>query len=282
MNISRLFLTAAAALAFSGCASFTSGDIKVDKATAKAMFEDRSVTPFANIQLTWKNYPYRESTDTIGEGTISTVPGQFKIPTVKPVPVEPEDQAKLLKQARDIFSDAGLYNKLTGKGTLRLELESVNRWTYSELFHTFFVETGLIFIIPSSMRVNFLLTAHFPAATGTAKVETIGTNKTIFHLLLAPLYPFFSPSSGEKGLLRQMLWRSATDVYDAIKHAEAVKAAGQTAPEPAPAAAQPAAIPAAPAPAAAQPAPAVPQPAAAPGPARTPSAPNSADETPDD
>ncbi|MBI4351396.1 MAG: hypothetical protein HY550_08155, partial [Elusimicrobia bacterium] len=53
----------------------------------------------------------------------------------------------------------------------------------------------------------------------TVRVETEARNKTTFHLLLAPLYPFFSPGARESGLLRQMLWRSATDVYARLKAA---------------------------------------------------------------
>lgn len=204
-------------LAFSaflcGCASFNSGDIRVERSAARAMLEDRAVVPFSDIKVSWRNFPYRSPTESIGEGSISS---PLK---VKPVPVPAEDSASLADRAREIYAAAGLYDRAKGRGTLRLELTSFGRWTYGDLFHSYLAETGFIFIIPSSLRVNYGLTADFAVSTGTARVETIGQRKTVFHLLLAPLYPFFAPGPREASLLKQMLWRSATDVYSRLKAA---------------------------------------------------------------
>lgn len=196
-----------------GCASFNSGDILVERNAARAMLDDRTVVPFSDIKVSWRNFPYRSPTDSIGEGSISN---PVKI---KPVPAPGEDSAALAKRAREIYKAAGLYDREKGRGTLRLELTTFGRWTYSDLFHSYLAETGFIFIIPSSLRVNYGLTADFAAAGGTARVETTGQRKTTFHLLLAPLYPFFAPGPRENTLLKQMLWRSATDVYAKLKAA---------------------------------------------------------------
>ena len=67
----ELFLIPAALTALSGCASFNSGDLLVDRGTARAMMEDRALTPFSEIQIYWRNFPYRAPTDSIGEGSIS-------------------------------------------------------------------------------------------------------------------------------------------------------------------------------------------------------------------
>ena len=241
MKTLKTFLIIAAAALTCGCAAFTSGDIRVDKDTAKEMLENNTLTPFSDIQFSWKLYPYHSPSEAIGRGYISPDTGQFKTPEIKPVPADPDDRTKLLHKARRIFSEAGLYDKEKGRGTLHLQLETMNKWTYGELLRSHLTETAFIFILPSSLRTTYLLTADFKTSTGTAKVEVIGTNKTVFHLLMAPLYPLFMPSSGETGLLKQMLWRSATDIYDTLKRAEkAAKENPAAVPVPAPAAAQPA------------------------------------------
>ncbi|MDO8806235.1 MAG: hypothetical protein Q7R35_17605 [Elusimicrobiota bacterium] len=212
MKTTKLILLLAVLPAFWGCASFNSGDIRVERDTAQAMLEDKGIIPFSDIQVSWQNFPYRAPTDSIGEG--STRPKK-----IKPRPVDPVDAANLNRKAREIFSDAGLYDKARGRGTLRLELTSFGRWTYNDLFRSYLVDTVLIFILPSSLRVNYYLTADFAVSTGTVRVETEAVHKTTFHLLMAPLYPFLSPGTRENGLLRQMLWRSATDVYSRLKAA---------------------------------------------------------------
>ncbi|HNW43025.1 MAG TPA: hypothetical protein PKI19_00870 [Elusimicrobiales bacterium] len=240
MKIPKILL-AAAALSACGCASFNYGDVKVEKETAEAMLEDSSLTPFGEIQLVWKNYPYHSPTDAIGGDTTVDEKGNFRSQAVKPVFVSPEDTASLLKRARRVFSEAGLYDKKKGRGTLRLQLTSMNRWTYGDLFRSFLVDTSFVFLIPASLRVNYMISADFDTSTGTAKVETLGQNKTTFHLLLAPLYPVLTPGGREKSLLNQMLWRCATEVYDRLKRAGRA-AAEKPAPPAAPA--TPAAVPA--------------------------------------
>lgn len=200
-------------LALAGCASFNSGDMLVERETARAMLEDRAVTPFASIEVSWQNYPYRSPSDSIGEGSL-TNPRR-----IKPVEVPPEESEALARRAREVFAKAGLYDRARGRGALRLQLTSFGRWKYSELMRSFLVDTGFIFILPATLQVNYLLTAEFSSAAGPVRVETEARNKTTFHLLLAPLYPFLSPSSREKGLLKQMLWRSATDTYVKLRAA---------------------------------------------------------------
>ncbi len=213
MKKTKILLITSLLAGLCGCASFNSGDILVERSAARAMLDDRAVVPFSDIKVSWRNYPYRSPTDAIGEGSISN--------PVKPqaVPAPAKDSAALAARAREIFKDAGLYNREKGRGTLRLELTTFGRWTYSDLFHSYLVETGFIFIIPSALRVNYGLTADFAVSTGMAHVETVGQRKTTFHLLLAPLYPFFAPGPRENALLKQMLWRSATEVYVKLKAA---------------------------------------------------------------
>jgi hypothetical protein len=208
-----LLLVSAALPALCGCASFNSGDLKVERGTARAMLTDTSITPFSGLEVYWQNFPYRSPTDSIGEGSISN-------PKVrKPEPVLPEEILGLSSRAKKIFGKAGLYNRRKGRGTLRLTLTSLGRWTYGDLFRSYLVETGFIFILPSTLQVNYLLTADFAVSSGTVRIETEGRNRTTFHLLMAPLFPFSPPGRRETGLINQMLWRSAADVYTKLKTA---------------------------------------------------------------
>lgn len=221
----RMALLLALTPALWGCASFNSGDIKVDRGTAREMLQDKGIVPFKGIEVSWRNFPYRSPADAIGEGSVS------RPKRIKPVPVDPAEAAKLRDEAARIFSEAGLLDKNRGSGLLRVELTSFGRWTYRDLFRSFLVDTGFIMIIPASLRVNYYMTADFSAGGSSLRVETEARNKTTFHLLMAPLYPFFSPGAKESRLLRQMLWRSATDVYEKLKAAGS--APGQPPPKPA-------------------------------------------------
>lgn len=209
-----LLLLLAALPFFQGCASFNSGDIRVDRDVAEAMLEDKELVPFSELEVSWRNFPYRSATDTIGQGSASR-----PAPALKPVQVAADDEAGFRDRARKIFHQAGLYDKKRGQGTLRLELLSFGRWSYSDLFRSFLVDTSFIFLIPASLQVNYYLAADFAVSSGTIKVGTEGSSKTTFHLLLAPFYPFISPGAKESGLLKQMLWRSATDIYTKLKAA---------------------------------------------------------------
>ena len=231
----------AAVLLGSGCAAFQSGDVRVSRASFDAMLADKTVTPFADVTVTWKNLPYQTAIDTIGEGSVSSPPKR------RAVPVPTEDLARFRERAKRVMADAGLYDAEKGTGTLKLEMSSINRWTYKELMRGFMVESPFILIIPASLKTGYRLTAAFETPAGTARVEEAAQRKTVFHLLLIPMYPFFSPDSRENSLIRHMLWKASTDIYEKMKRqAPALSpgpAAGQ---ESAPAAP---AVPAAPAPA---------------------------------
>ena len=208
------FLIPAALLLASGCASFTSGDVVIPRGYLRQMLADRGVKPASDIRVVWKNFPYKNPTDTIGEGAINP-------PKPQPIPVPIEDMAWLKEHARDTFSEAGLYDAQTGSGTITVTLTSYGRWTYGEIFRSFLVDTGYIFILPASLLVNHQLVVEYDGPDGRAKVEEIGRAKTTFHAVLFPLYPLFRPGAKEHSLLKNMLWKSATDVYAKAKRANA-------------------------------------------------------------
>lgn len=224
MSIMKTFFTVTlsmtAALFLSGCAAFTSGEIKIDKDIAAEMLEDSSKKAFADIKISWENYPYQSGTDKIGHGEIDQTTGDFKQEERRHEPADPADQQKLLELAKNIFRKAGLYDRNKGNGVLNLDLETVNRWTYGELINTYLVETPFIMLFPHSLPTGYSLSTQINTSTGTANIELMATNRTYFFLLLAPLYPILSPSSGEKTIFNQILWRMATEIYEARRKAD--------------------------------------------------------------
>ncbi|MCG2725229.1 MAG: hypothetical protein L6420_03050 [Elusimicrobia bacterium] len=202
-------------LLLTGCASFQSGDILSSRNTLRKMLNDKTIKPFAKIDVSWKNFPYKSVSDSIGIGSITNPP--------KPqaFPVKCKDSDYLIRKTEDIFADAGLYDPKNGKGTLIIDLVSFGKWTYRDLFKSFLVDTGWIMIFPASLRVNYYLTAEFEMNGEKVKIKEIGEHKTTFHALIFPLYPLFSPGIKEKSMLKNMLWKCATDIY--IRQSSAVK-----------------------------------------------------------
>jgi hypothetical protein len=259
-KIKSFLLPAALSLA-AGCASFNSGDTFVHRNDLRSMQEERAVKPFSELRVVWKNFPYTNPTDSIGMGMINP-------PKPQAVPVPAGDSAWLKRHARKVFSETGLYDPDKGSGVLILTLTSFGRWTYGEIFKSFLVDTGYIFIVPASLRVNHHLAADYqlpgetspdsnsdqpdqesfgpdsrPKGRGWSRVEEIGRNKTTFHALIFPLYPLFSPGAREHALLKKMLWKTAVDVYARRKREMTNLAAPEARPAatPAPAADTPAA-----------------------------------------
>ena len=210
----KIILPLAAALFCGACASFHSGDIMLERNSLKALLEDKTVRPFSKIQVSWQNYPFRNPADSIGEGSISNPP------KYEPVPVESGDLEYFSRKAKDILAGAGLYDPKNGSGTLKLGLTSSGRWTYHDLFKFYLVETPFIFILPSSIKSAYAMTAEFRTSSGTLKTEITAYNTTTFHLLLAPLYPLFSPGAKGNSLIRQMLWRTSVEIYEKMKNPE--------------------------------------------------------------
>lgn len=226
----RNILIPAAFFLAAGCASFNSGDVLVYRNHLRGMLNARDVRPAAEIRLSWKNFPYKSGIDAIGEGT--AIPEK-----PRPVPVPVSDTAWLKKNIERIFAEAGLYDAQKGSGTLTVILTSYGRWTYGEIFRSFLVDTGYVFIIPATLRVNHQLVVEYNAADGRARVEEVGQNKTTFHALLFPLYPLFTPGRKEHSLLKNMLWKSTVDLYLKVKRGAVSPPAQESAPKKAEAAA---------------------------------------------
>jgi len=205
-------LPLAAALLCAGCISFQSGNKAPEKNALKALREDKTLKPFSEIQVSWQNLPFRNPTDAIGEGSVSNPP------KYGPVPIGREELKYFRLKAVEILTEAGLYDPKNGSGTLKLGLATSGRWTYHDLFKFYLVDTMLIFILPSTISSSYTMTAEFPTPSGTQRTVTTAFNKTTFHLLLAPLYPFFPPGAKRKSLIQQMLRQTSVEIHEKMKH----------------------------------------------------------------
>jgi hypothetical protein len=202
----KLTLITAALLLAAGCVSFNSSDTRIPREDLHRMTSGREIKPAAEIRITWENFPYKNAIDTIGEGRVQPAPLQA-------VPVSSDDMDWLRSHAGEIFGKAGLYDTRNGTGTITLSLTSYGRWTYGEILRSFLVDTGWIFILPATLRVNHRLAAEYDGTSGRVAAEESGQSRTTFHALLFPLYPLLPPGAREHSLLKKMLWKSAADIY---------------------------------------------------------------------
>ena len=221
MNIHiKTFLTLAMAAVLTGCASFTSGDIKIDKEIAVDMLQSKDKHPYSELRITWENFPYRTGADAIGTGVIDYETGKFKKEEIKPETVEPKLQQKISEIGKKVFKKAGLLDRNTGKGILELKMQTVNRWTYGELMNKYLVETPFILIFPNSLPTSYVLETEIETSTGTKNISLSAVNKTMFFLPFAIIYPLLPPGNAEKSILNQIMWRMATEIYEAKRKAD--------------------------------------------------------------
>lgn len=203
-TLPRIF-TALAALSFASCASFKNVDLP-PRNIVQEMSRDKELKPFSRILVRWRNFPFKTYSQSIGY----TDAEKEKI---KPVNVEFKDYSGFKSRVLKIFGESGIYDAEKGTGTLKVDLLTFGRWTYSELFSSYLTDTSWIYIIPSSIKVNYYMATEIEQAELAGKVEETASVKTTFHLLLLPLYPLTPFSWSEKSLLKQMIWKTAADVY---------------------------------------------------------------------
>jgi len=192
-------------LFLSSCASFKKVEF-FPRATIQEMSKDKNIKPFSKILVRWRNYPFKTYQQSIGYT-------DKERENIKPVNVPYEDYISFKNKVFKIFKEAGLYNIENGTGTLKIDLISFGRWTYSELFSSYLTDTSFIYILPSSIKVNYYMIIEFEQYGKIEKLEKTASIKTTFHFLLFPIYPFASFVGSEKGVLKNMLWNAAADIY---------------------------------------------------------------------
>jgi len=193
---------------FSGCAAFQSG-AAIRRAEIWDMKNDNSRPVFAEIRVFWNEVKFRTREDMIGD------PDADKKP--KPTMVSNSDNRFLQRTAEDVFAEAGMYDRQNGTGTLEIGLVSYGRWNYRSLWKGFLVDTPFVMLLPTSLATMHKMVVGFETPEGKKHVGSTATMKTVFHALIFPLYPFATPASKEKKILRNMLWNSTVSVHNAYK-----------------------------------------------------------------
>jgi len=183
-----------------GCASFRPGQ-KVSSSDVKKAFLCSTAAPYARLNVVWRESPPVSSSDELNTDSFE-VKRVFR-------EVNPRDLADFRKRAEKIFSSCGLYSPTKGAGTLTLTLDSLDRWTYSQLMRGFLTDTPYVFIMPSALYTSHSLKVEYSGANGRGSFDKTGTVRTYFHLILAPLYPFCTPTLKESGTLDYLLNASA-------------------------------------------------------------------------
>ncbi len=168
------------------------------------MKDEKSKPAFSSVTLSWKQVPFKSTTEFIG------LSREEKIP--KLCPVKAKDEAYFRRKASNILKKAGVYNVENGSGTVNIVLTSYGKWTYKSLMKGFLVDTAFIMILPSSIVVKYRLAAEGEISGKPFQVEETATVKTAFHFLLVPLYPLFRPQRVERALIRNMLWNLSSKI----------------------------------------------------------------------
>lgn len=207
--ITKSFLFLFSLSVLSGCASFKTIDPFPRDIIYKSS-KDKEIKPYGKILVRWRNYPFTTFSDTIGY----TDEEKAKI---KPEEVPYDHYAKFKARVLKAFKEAGLYDEKKGTGTVRIDLMSFGRWTYGELSRSFLTETSFIYILPRSVKVNYYLKMEIEREGQIKTAEEISSIKTVFHLLIFPIYPFASFSSAEKAVLKNLAWKAAADAYSLEK-----------------------------------------------------------------
>ncbi|MGC8867670.1 MAG: hypothetical protein ACP5PA_05620, partial [Elusimicrobiales bacterium] len=160
--------------------------------------------PFSKILLQWKNYPY---SDYHKINILEKDSSQLKA-----VEVEQNDYSRLKDMITEAFKENGLYDEITGSGTIKILLLSYGRWKYLELLTTYFTDTPYIFIIPSSLGVRYRMIAKTEQNSDERKFENEGYVKTTFFLGLFPLYPLMTFKGAEKTTLKNLINKTIIDI----------------------------------------------------------------------
>lgn len=191
---------------FTSCISIS----KTEIISRKDFIDASKITkkPFKKILVQWKNYPYSDY------HKVSMLEKESQ--QLKPVEINQKDYIKFKKMVIESATQIGLYDEFNGSGTLKVLLISYGRWSYEELLSTYLTDTAYIFILPSSLSVNYKITAFFEKEQKEERVENEGYVKTTFFLPLFPLYPLFRFSGAEKTTLSYLIDKTLIEIVQRL------------------------------------------------------------------
>jgi len=189
-------------LFFTSCISSAKTDI-ILRGELKNIYTQKS-QPYKKILVKWLNYPYKDF------HKFNYL--EKKLEDIKPVEVDEESYKKLKSNIIREFKESGLYDQENGNGTLKILLTSYGRWTKKELLSTYLVDTAYIFLLPSSLNVNYVMKAIVERDNKIIEFEKQGQIKTTFFFLLLPISPFSSYSGSEKTLLNNLIYQTISEL----------------------------------------------------------------------
>jgi len=160
--------------------------------------------PYKQILVKWINYPYSDF------HKVNYL--EKNIEDIKAVEVDENDYKKLKSKIIKEFREAGLYDEENGTGTVKILLTSYGRWSYSELFSTYLIDTGYVLILPSSLNVSYKMSVKAQQNFKEIKFDKEASIKTTFFFLLFPLYPFSTFSGKEKTIINNLIYQIEDEI----------------------------------------------------------------------
>jgi len=189
-------------LFLTSCISSAKTDI-ILRAELKEIYSKKS-QPYKKVLVKWINYPYKDF------HKFNYL--EKSAEDIKPVEVDEKSYLKFKSKIINEFKESGLYDEENGSGTVKILLTSYGRWTTKELFSTYFVDTAYIFLLPSSLEVNYVMKVKIERDDKNINFEKQAQVKTTFFFLFLPVSLFSSFSGSEKTVLDNLIYQTIAEV----------------------------------------------------------------------
>jgi hypothetical protein len=160
--------------------------------------------PYKKVLVKWINYPYKDF------HKFNYL--EKSAENIKPVEVDEKSYLKFKSKIINEFKESGLYDEENGSGTVKILLTSYGRWTTKELFSTYLVDTAYIFLLPSSLEVNYIMKVKAEKEDKTINFEKQSQVKTTFFFLFLPVSLFSSFSGSEKTVLDNLIYQTISEL----------------------------------------------------------------------
>jgi hypothetical protein len=189
-------------LFLTSCISSAKTDI-VLRGELKEIYSRQS-QPYKKILVRWINYPYKDF------HKFSYL--EKNADDIKPVEVDEKSYLKFKSKIINEFKESGLYDEENGSGTVKILLTTYGRWTIKELLSTYLVDTAYIFLLPSSLEVNYIMKVKAEKEDKTINFEKQGQVKTTFFFLFLPVSIFSSFGGSEKTVLNNLIYQTIAEL----------------------------------------------------------------------
>jgi hypothetical protein len=189
-------------LFLTSCISSAKTDI-VLRGELKEIYSRQS-QPYKKILVRWINYPYKDF------HKFNYL--EKNADDIKPVEVDEKSYLKFKSKIINEFKESGLYDEENGSGTVKILLTTYGRWTIKELLSTYLVDTAYIFLLPSSLEVNYIMKVKAEKEDKTINFEKQGQVKTTFFFLFLPVSIFSSFGGSEKTVLNNLIYQTIAEL----------------------------------------------------------------------